>query len=220
MEIPVHLRLHPRLDRRRRGRPDAPAGRAARRRCAPSPGSITLRPADANEVVEAWRVIMPLRHEPVGADPHRGRPLPTLDRSALRAGRRPRARAPTCWPTRHGGKPEVHPDRHRQRGVAVRRRLRAADRRGHQARVVSMPSWELFEQQTQDVPRRACCRRRSRRASRSSRPSTFGWERYVGLTGAVIGMQTFGASAPLKELQKKFGFTRQRARARRWRKRN
>ena len=78
-----------------------------------------------------------------------------------------------------------------------------------------MPSWDIFEQQTQEYRDSVLPPRRRRRASRSSRPRRFGWERYVGHAGRVIGMQTFGASAPLKELQKKFGFEpEQRGRAR------
>lgn len=78
---------------------------------------------------------------------------------------------------------------------------------GIRARVVSMPSWELFEHQPQtyrdsvippNVTARVCV----------EQASTFGWARYAGLTGEIIGMKTFGASAPLKELQKKFGFTK------------
>ena len=77
---------------------------------------------------------------------------------------------------------------------------------GVRARVVSMPSWELFEQQAAEY-RDSVLPPPSPRASRSSRPRRFGWERYVGRDGAIIGMHTFGASAPLKELQQKFGFT-------------
>jgi transketolase len=80
---------------------------------------------------------------------------------------------------------------------------------GVRSRVVSMPSWEVFEHQTQayqdsillpDVTVRVAV----------EQASTFGWERYVGKSGRVIGMKTFGASAPLKELQRKFGFEPER----------
>ena len=77
---------------------------------------------------------------------------------------------------------------------------------GIKARVVSMPSWELFEQQTREY-RDRCCRRTVTARVSVEQASTFGWERYVGTGGHRIGMQTFGASAPLKDLEKKFGFT-------------
>ena len=77
---------------------------------------------------------------------------------------------------------------------------------GVRARVVSMPSWELFEQQTQEYRDQVLPPDITARVS-VEQASTFGWERYTGPLGARIGMATFGASAPLKELQKKFGFT-------------
>ena len=102
---PGHLHLHARLDRRRRGRPDAPAGRAARL-AARHPRPVVLRPADANEVVEAWRVIMKLQPRAGGAGPDPPGAADPRPR-AVRAGRRACARAPTCWPTPPDGKPEV-----------------------------------------------------------------------------------------------------------------
>jgi transketolase len=80
---------------------------------------------------------------------------------------------------------------------------------GVKARVVSMPSWELFEQQPQEYRDAVLPPQVTARVS-VEQASTFGWERYVGPTGVSIGMKTFGASAPLKELQKKFGFTADR----------
>jgi transketolase len=77
---------------------------------------------------------------------------------------------------------------------------------GVQARVVSMPSWDLFERQDQAYKDAVLPPEITARVS-VEQASTVGWERYVGLTGESIGMKTFGASAPLKELQKKFGFT-------------
>jgi transketolase len=77
---------------------------------------------------------------------------------------------------------------------------------GVRARVVSMPSWELFEQQSQAYRDEVLPPEVTARVS-VEQASTFGWERYVGPTGTMIGMAGFGASAPLKELQKKFGFT-------------
>jgi transketolase len=77
---------------------------------------------------------------------------------------------------------------------------------GVAARVVSMPSWELFEQQD-DAYQAAVMPPEVTRRVAVEQASTLGWERYTGLRGAVIGMRTFGASAPLKELLVKFGFT-------------
>jgi transketolase len=82
----------------------------------------------------------------------------------------------------------------------------ALTRDGVKARVVSTPSWELFEHQTQEYRDSVLPPSVGARVS-VEQASTFGWHRYIGLTGAAIGMKTFGASAPLKELQKKFGFT-------------
>ncbi len=77
---------------------------------------------------------------------------------------------------------------------------------GIRARIVSMPSWELFERQD-EAYRESVLPRSVRARVAVEQASTFGWERYVGLDGAIIGMHTFGASAPLKDLQRKFGFT-------------
>ena len=76
---------------------------------------------------------------------------------------------------------------------------------GIRSRVVSMPSWEIFEQQLQEYRESVLPPKITARVA-IEQASTFGWERYVGTAGHVTGMRTFGASAPLKELQKKFGF--------------
>jgi len=168
------------------------------------PGLITLRPADANEVTEAWRFLAKLRHEPVALILSR-QALPTVDRakygaaSGLEKGAYVLADAPN-------GKPDVLL---LASGSEVSLCVQAHDllaKEGIQSRVVSMPSWELFEHQTQEyrdsvIPPSVVARVSVEQAS------TFGWERYVGRRGHMIGMKTFGASAPLKELQKKFGFT-------------
>ena len=72
-----------------------------------------------------------------------------------------------------------------------------------------MPSWDVFERSRRTIAT-VCCRRRSKARVAIEQASTFGWERYVGRQGRVIGMHTFGASAPLKELQRKFGFEPER----------
>jgi transketolase len=168
------------------------------------PGLVTLRPADANEVAEAWRVVMELRHEPAALVLSR-QAIPTFDRRRLGAASGLRRGAYTLADTQDG-KPEVlllGSGSEVTLCLTAWEQLTAA---GIKARVVSMPSWELFERQDAayreavlppDVTARVAV----------EQASTFGWSRYVGLTGACIGMETFGASAPLKALQEKFGFT-------------
>src|SRR5467141_2498611 len=167
------------------------------------PGLITLRPADANEVVEAYRYIMQLRHVPAVLALSR-QPLPTLDRNRYAAASG-LARGAYVLADASGGEPEVILI---ASGSEVSLAVEAHEKLGAdgiRARVVSMPSWEIFEQQTQEyrdsiLPPGVTARVAVEQAS------TLGWERYVGSRGRVIGMQTFGASAPLKELQTKFGF--------------
>ena len=169
------------------------------------PGLITMRPGDANEVAEAWRALLQMKKQPVCLVLSR-QPLPTLDRQRYAAGRgsgprRLRAGRPARWRGARG-----HPDRHGQRGLALRAGLRGADRPGREGRVVSMPSSELFERQDESYRARVLPAEVTARVA-VEQATTIGWERYVGLTGAKIGMHSFGASAPLKELLGKFGFT-------------
>jgi transketolase len=171
------------------------------------PGLITLRPADANEVVEAWKAIMQMAHEPVALILTR-QALPTLDRTkyasaeGLHKGAYVLADAP-------GGKPEVlllATGSEVSLCVAAYEQLK---KEGINARVVSMPSWEMFEYHCTKHPEYRESVLPSSVTARVAveQASTFGWGQYLGLTGRAIGMKTFGASAPLKELQKKFGFT-------------
>jgi transketolase len=167
------------------------------------PGLITLRPADANEVVEAYRYILQLRHQPAVLALSR-QAFPTLDRekyapaSGLARGAYVLADAP-------GGDPEViliASGSEVVLAVDAHEKLLAE---GIRSRVVSIPSWEIFDHQTQEyrdsvLPPNVTARVAVEQAS------TFGWERYVGNSGRIIGMHTFGASAPLKELQRRFGF--------------
>jgi transketolase len=175
------------------------------------PGLITLRPADANEIVEAWRLIMTLRHQPAALVLSR-QALPTLDRSiygpAAGVARGGYILAPGPGPERPGTArpPDVIL---LASGSEVALALQAYERlvaQGVHARVVSMPSWELFEQQPMEYRLHVLPPEVSARVA-VEQASTFGWERYIGRTGEAIGMKTFGASAPLKELQHKFGFT-------------
>ena len=167
------------------------------------PGLTLLRPGDANEVVEAYRVIMQLRHRPAVLVLSR-QPLPTLDRSkyapasGVAHGAYVLADAP-------GGKPElilIATGSEVSLAADAHEKLVA---QGIRSRVVSMPSWDIFEQQPQEY-RDSVLPPAVKARIAIEQASTFGWERYVGGEGRVIGMHTFGASAPLKELQKEFGF--------------
>jgi transketolase len=167
------------------------------------PGLVTIRPADANEVAEAWRVILQSRHQPACLILSR-QALPTLDRStyAPAAGL---ARGAYVLADSPGGDPEVlllATGSEVSLCVAAHELL-AKD--GVRSRVVSMPSWELFDRQDQAY-KDAVIPPGVRARVSVEQGSTLGWERYLGPTGRAIGMRTFGASAPLKELQKKFGF--------------
>ena len=167
------------------------------------PGLALIRPADANEVVEAYRTIMPFRHEPAALALSR-QPLPTLDRSKY-APASGVARGAYVLGDAPGGKPEViliASGSEVSLAVGAHEQLLAE---GIRSRVVSMPSWDLFEQQTRDYRDSVLPPNVSARVA-IEQASTLGWERYVGGSGRIIGMKTFGASAPLKELQKKFGF--------------
>ena len=168
------------------------------------PGLIVLRPGDANEVVEAWRWIMQQKHEPVCLILSR-QAMPTLDRTkygsptGLVKGGYILADAPD-------GKPDViliGTGSEVQMVVAAHTRLVAE---GVKARLVSMPSCELFDHQSAEYRESVLPTSVTARIS-VEQASNIGWERYVGSKGRVIGMHTFGASAPLKNLQTKFGFT-------------
>jgi transketolase len=174
------------------------------------PGLMTLRPADANEVVEAWRVIMQLRHEPVALVLTR-QPLPTFDRSRVAAAAGV-ARGAYVLADPPAGAPQVLL---LATGSEVSLCVGAMDllaRDGIRARVVSMPSWELFEKQPQDYREDVLPPTVTARVS-VEQAGTLGWSRYVGPNGICLGMNTFGASAPLQQLQQKFGFTAERVAA-------
>jgi transketolase len=167
------------------------------------PGLITLRPADANEVVEAYRFIMQLRHQPAVLALSR-QALPTLDRNkyAPAAGV---ARGAYVLADAPGANPEVILI---ASGSEVILALQAHEEmlaEGIRSRVVSMPSWEIFDHQTQEY-RESVLPPSVKARVAIEQASTLGWAQYVGDAGRVIGMKTFGASAPLKELQRKFGF--------------
>ena len=167
------------------------------------PGLVSLRPADANEVVEAYRYVMQLRHKPAAIALSR-QALPTLDRTkyASAAGVAHGAYVLADTP---GGDPEVILI---ASGSEVSLAVDAHEtllRQGIRSRVVSMPSWDIFDDQTPEY-RDSVLPPAVKSRVAIEQGSVLGWERYVGSFGRVIGMKTFGASAPLKELQKKFGF--------------
>jgi transketolase len=167
------------------------------------PGLVTLRPGDANEVVEAYRVVMQMRHRPAVLALSR-QPLPTLDRTKY-APASGVARGAYVLADASGGKPElilIASGSELSIAVETHEQLRVE---GLRSRVVSMPSWELFDEQPQEYRDAVLPPDVTARVA-VEQGSTLGWERYVGPRGQVIGMKTFGASAPLKALQKKFGF--------------
>jgi transketolase len=167
------------------------------------PGLVTIRPADANEVSEAWRVILQYRHAPACLILTR-QALPTLDRTKYAAASG-LAQGGYVLADPPDGSPEVillATGSEVYLCTAAHEQLAQA---GIKSRVVSLPSWEIFESQTQEYRDKVLPPTVKARVS-VEQGSTFGWERYVGSTGHMIGMKTFGASAPLKDLQKKFGF--------------
>jgi transketolase len=167
------------------------------------PGLITLRPADANEVVECWKVAIRQRHHPVALVLTR-QAVPTLDRAKYAAASGVEKGA-YILADAGGSKPEVVL---MATGSEVALCVQAHEQltaEGIRARVVSMPSWELFDQQPREYRETVLPPDVTARVS-VEQATVFGWDRYVGPHGRMIGMHTFGASAPLKELQKKFGF--------------
>jgi transketolase len=168
------------------------------------PHLLVIRPGDANEITEAWRFIMQQKHEPVALVLSR-QAIPTVDRnkyapaSGLAKGAYVLADPPQ-------GMPEVIL---MGTGSEVSLCMSAYEQltaEGGRVRVVSMPCWELFEQQTPEY-RESVLPSNVRARISVEQAATFGWSAYVGDEGIEIGMKTFGASAPLKELQRKFGFT-------------
>ena len=203
MEIPfIHVFTHDSIGVGEDGPTHQPVEQLASLRSIP--GMILIRPCDANEVTEAWRVVAQTKHEPTCLIMTR-QAVPTLDRTKY---------APASGLTKGAyiladaadGKPDViliGTGSEVALCVSAYEKLTAE---GAKVRVVSMPSWELFEHQSQEyrdsvLPPSVTARVAVEQAS------TFGWERYVGLTGTTIGLKTFGASAPLKDLLTKYGFT-------------
>ncbi|GJD34266.1 transketolase [Methylobacterium aerolatum] len=202
MELPVfHIFTHDSIGVGEDGPTHQPVEQLLSLRCIP--GLVTIRPADANEVAEAYRVIFSLKDQPAVLALSR-QALPTLDRSKYGA----------ASGTAKGGyvlaDSEGTPDvillgsgSEVQLCVGAYEALKAE---GVKARVVSMPSWDLFERQDQGY-RDAVLPPAVKARVAVEQGSVIGWDRYAGSEGTIVGMNTFGASAPLKDLLTKFGFT-------------
>jgi len=203
MEIPqLHVFTHDSIGVGEDGPTHQPVEQLASLRAVP--GMLVIRPADANEVAEAWRVIMPLQHQPVVLALTR-QALPTLDRTKYGAAAG-LAKGAYILADAEGGKPQVILI---GTGSEVSLCIDAYEQLKKdriRARVVSMPSWELFERQTKEYRDEVLPATVTARVA-VEQGTTFGWAQYVGAAGAVIGMKRFGASAPFQQLQKKFGFT-------------
>jgi transketolase len=204
MELPViHIFTHDSIGVGEDGPTHQPVEQLASLRA--MPGLIVIRPADANEIAETWRLIMELRHEPVALILSR-QALRTLDRSTYASADGVRRGGYVLAEANGSGDPEViliATGSEVSLAVDVYRRL-ADD--GVRGRVVSLPSWELFDAQSPEYRDEVLPPSVTARVA-IEQASTLGWDRYVGPNGTVIGMDTFGASAPLKALQTKFGFT-------------
>ncbi|MEZ0604103.1 transketolase [Paraburkholderia sp. IW21] len=169
------------------------------------PGLTVLRPGDANEVAEAWRVALAYRQRPSCIVVSR-QPLPTFDRTRYASAKGVQKGAYVLADAPDGQKPEVlllATGSEVSVCVDVYEKLKSE---GIAARVVSMPSWDIFERQDKayqdsvlppDVDARVAV----------EQAASLGWDRYVGRLGELVVMHTFGASAPLADLKKKFGFT-------------
>ena len=205
MELPViHWFTHDSIGLGEDGPTHQPVEQLASLRA--MPGLNVIRPCDANEVAEAWRVMMRQKHQPSALVLSRQN-LPILDRSKY---------APAEGLQRGGyvladceGRPEViliGTGSEVSLAVDAYEDLRSE---GVKARVVSLPSWYLFDLQPEEYREEVLPQEVQARVA-VEQASTLGWDRYVGPHGRIVGMHTFGASAPLKEVQRKFGFTPER----------
>ena len=203
MELPViHIFTHDSIGVGEDGPTHQPIEQLANLRSLP--GLLVIRPCDANEVVEAWKVIMKQRHAPVALILTR-QALPTLDRAKYAAASG-LARGAYILADAPNGKPDVLLLATGSEVALCVQAYEQLARDGIKARVVSMPCWRLFEAQDQTYRDSVLPPTVKARVS-VEEGSTFGWERYVGENGESLGMHFFGASAPLKSLQTKFGFT-------------
>ena len=205
MELPVlYLFTHDSIGVGEDGPTHQPIEQLAQLRA--TPGLLTIRPGDANEVAEAWRLVLPLKEQPAALALSR-QPMPTLDRGKY---------APASGLAKGAyiladcdGLPEVilmATGTELSLAVGAYETLK---QEGTKARVVSMPCWELFEQQSQEYRDSVLPPHVTGRVV-IEQAAALGWDRYAGATGSMIVMRTFGASAPLSALLEKFGFTPER----------
>jgi len=168
------------------------------------PGLVTLRPADANEVVEAWKLIAQLRHQPSALVLTR-QPVPTFDRTVYAAAAWLAKGAYVMADAREGVPELILIGTGSELSLCVGAYETLKDE-GVAVRVVSMPSWDLFEAQDEAYRESVLPRAVQARVCVEA-ASVIGWDRYAGASGAIIGMHTLGSSAPIKDLMAKFGFT-------------
>lgn len=204
MELPViHVFTHDSIGVGEDGPTHQPVEQLASLRAIP--GLDVFRPCDANEVAETWRTIMPLRHEPAAVVLTRQN-LPTLDREKYGSAAGVSRGAYVLADPPGGAEPDVIVI---ATGSEVHIAVEAYEQltaEGARIRVVSMPCQELFDRQASEYRRQVLPPHITARVA-IEKASTLGWDRYTGFDGSIIGMHTFGASAPLKELQNRFGFT-------------
>ncbi|MFI5027780.1 MAG: transketolase [Solirubrobacterales bacterium] len=203
MELPViHLFTHDSIGLGEDGPTHQPVEQLASLRAIP--GLDVIRPADANEVAEAWRVALDRTHQPVALVLTRQN-VPVMDR----------ARYAPAEGLRRGGYVLADPEDGEPEVILIATGSEVAlaiaaheelSGEGVRSRVVSLPCWELFERQDAEYREQVLPSSVSARVS-VEEASTLGWDRFVGFAGRRIGMHTFGSSAPLKDVQSKFGFT-------------
>jgi transketolase len=203
MEIPtIHVFTHDSIGVGEDGPTHQPIEHLASLRA--MPGLIVLRPGDANEVAEAWRVVMAFKHDPAVLVLSRGATR-TLDRSVYAPASGVRRGAYVLADPKDGSPDVIIMATGTELALAVAA-FEQLSVEGVRARVVSMPSWNLFERQDEEYRESVLPRAITARVG-IEQASDFGWDRYVGPSGAVIAMRSFGMSAPLKDLQQRFGFT-------------
>jgi transketolase len=204
MEIPViYIFTHDSIGLGEDGPTHQPVEQLATLRA--MPGFVVMRPADANEVTEAWKLIMQFRHAPAALVLTR-QAIPTFDRTKYASAAGVARGAYVMADPPNGAKPElilISTGSEIQLCIAAYEELTAE---GRKVRVVSMPSSEMFEEQSAEY-RESVLPSDIKARIAVEQASMYGWHQYVGEQGRIIGMKTFGASAPLKALLKKFGFT-------------
>jgi transketolase len=203
MELPViHIFTHDSIGLGEDGPTHQPVEHLAGLRAIP--GLNVIRPCDANEVAEAWRVAVDRTHGPVALVLTRQN-VPILDRSRYASAEGLRRGGYVLADT-EAGDPEVILIATGSEVALAADAYEELTKDGVRARVVSLPSWLLFDQQPEDYREEVLPSSVTARVS-IEEASTIGWDRYVGPAGATIGMHTFGSSAPLKDVQSEFGFT-------------